>query len=178
MNVSAVQEFLRGLAGPLTAAGAPRKITDDLLRIAEGLEPFRDQPLAQFADFLVRAEEYHRTGVIPVRRRRRKEPDPAKVLQAAQEFKALAERAWDAELPEETLHAQLQQILEPLSRKELLQVLQEVGGPAVRRRDKAVAELKRLLHQGRPVAPAAAAQAEPAEAPLPEPAATDPAPTM
>jgi hypothetical protein len=149
MNVSELQQFIRSLHAPLSAAGAPRKITDDLERIVAGLEPFRDRPLAEFADFLVRAEEYHRTGVIPGRRRQKQPVDQNKVMEAAQNFKALCERALDPDVSSESLETELNRMVEPLNDAELRQVVQEVGGNAVRTRKSALNELNRLLREGR-----------------------------
>ncbi|MCS6978365.1 MAG: hypothetical protein NZM31_15355 [Gemmatales bacterium] len=149
MNVRELQQFIRSLHAPLAAAGAPRKITDDLERIVAGLEPFRDRPLAEFADFLVRAEEYHRTGVVSGRRRQRQPVDQNKVLEAAQNFKGLCERALDPDVSSESIEGELNRIVEPLNDAELRQVVQEVGGQAVRTRKSALAELNRLLREGR-----------------------------
>lgn len=156
MNVSELQQFLRSLHAPLAAAGAPRKITDDLDRIVSGLEPFRDRPLAEFADFLVQAEEYHRTGAVKGRRRRARQPvDQNKVLEAAQGFKGLCERALDPDVSSESVESELNRLVEPLNDAELRQVVQEVGGNAVRTRKAALAELNRLLREGRRTAEAA-----------------------
>jgi hypothetical protein len=66
MRTSALQEFLRSLGGPLAAVGvAPRSVTD-LHAAADALEPFRELDLDQLADFLRRADEFRRSGAVPV----------------------------------------------------------------------------------------------------------------
>jgi len=162
MNVAELQQFIRSLVPPLSAGGAPRKITEDLERICTGLEPYRDRPIAEFADFLVRAEEYHRTGIVPGKKRASPRPQPvdqAKVLSAAQSIKSLCERSLDAELPQATIDAELEQAVQPLNTAELIQVVQEVGAGQVKTRKAAMAELSRLVREGKRslfTAPAAA----------------------
>jgi|GEM_PF-1308343 len=65
MKVADLQQYFTTLAKLLQATDG-KKSAVELARIAEGLEPFRDYDLANFANFLVRAEEYSRTGVLPV----------------------------------------------------------------------------------------------------------------
>lgn len=66
MRVAELQAFLRSLIGPLEAAEAKKSILDDLARACDGLDPFKDNTIGDFAGFLVRAEEYARTGLLPV----------------------------------------------------------------------------------------------------------------
>jgi hypothetical protein len=65
MNVAELEQYFVSLAKLLQATDA-KKTAAELSRIAEGLQSFRGYALADFAGFLVRAEEYHRTGVLPV----------------------------------------------------------------------------------------------------------------
>ncbi|MHC5536744.1 hypothetical protein ACYOEI_00540 [Singulisphaera rosea] len=65
MKISELQQYLNDLARLLQAADGKKSATE-LSKVAEGLQPFRDHDLVQFAGFLARAEEYSRTGVIPV----------------------------------------------------------------------------------------------------------------
>src|SRR5262249_20283576 len=65
MQVAELQSFIRSLTGPLACAGAAKKVGDDLERIAAALEPFKSLALPALADFLAKAEEYHRTGILP-----------------------------------------------------------------------------------------------------------------
>jgi hypothetical protein len=152
MNVAELQLFIKSLVPPLTGSGAPRKVTDDLERICTGLEPFRDRPIAEFADFLVRAEEYQRTGVAPGKKRASPKPqqvDQAKVLTAAQGIKALTERAMDTELAAPTIDAELEQLVQPLNTAALLQVAQEVGAGQVKNKKTALEEISRMIREGK-----------------------------
>jgi hypothetical protein len=65
MKASALQEFLRNLAGPLAAVGVPSKSLDDLKAVAHALQPFHDLSLEQLSDFLTRAANYRKTGDVP-----------------------------------------------------------------------------------------------------------------
>lgn len=65
MKVDDIQRYLLELAR-LVQAGDGKKAGAGLSRIAEGLQPFRDYDLEVFAGFLARAEDYARTGIIPV----------------------------------------------------------------------------------------------------------------
>src|SRR2546428_738235 len=100
MKVAQLQAFVRSLVPPLQSAGATKKVWEDLERIAAALERFGDQELGAFADFLTRAEEYHRTGIVPASsggraaaRSRPAKPPMLSVQDAAQKVMALYERA-------------------------------------------------------------------------------------
>lgn len=66
MNVAALQTHLRDLAGFLARAGAGAAVVKDLTAIHDALTPFAADPLGKFAEFLRAAEEYKRTGILPV----------------------------------------------------------------------------------------------------------------
>jgi hypothetical protein len=66
MRVADLQKFLRALIPPLEASGAKRDIIDDLTRATDALQPFAEHAIKDFAVFLPRAEEYARTGMLPV----------------------------------------------------------------------------------------------------------------
>jgi hypothetical protein len=83
MRVADLQSFLRALATPLAASGAKKEILDDLERACDGLNPFADHPIKDFAGFLVRADEYARTGGLPVQAKPARAPRPAKPKAAA-----------------------------------------------------------------------------------------------
>jgi hypothetical protein len=66
MNVAVVQQHFRDLAKLVEHAGATAKVLNELHLIATSLEPFKEHKLDLFAEFLKKAEEYDRTGVMPV----------------------------------------------------------------------------------------------------------------
>src|SRR5207244_3978074 len=112
MRVAELQAFVRGLAAPLTAAGAKQAATD-LERAAACLEAFRDFTIAQWADFLAQAESYARTGVLSAgQRSRRAAPvaDRSRVQAAAQLVLALSERAVAEDLAYTAIDAEIKKL--------------------------------------------------------------------
>jgi hypothetical protein len=86
------------LRPPLDAAGAKKDIIEDLARAYEGLKPFREHSIKDFAGFLAQAEEYARTGVIPVQAKPPKAPRAAKLKVPAltlEDAKALVTSLYD-----------------------------------------------------------------------------------
>ena len=102
MKVAQLQSYFDSLAGPVEASGG-KTCANELRRVAQGLAPFAELTVAQFADFLAAADTYARTGVVPTtggRGRKAAGPavDRAKVTAAAQELLTLYEQALDADL--------------------------------------------------------------------------------
>ena len=65
MKVADLEQYFRDLVKLLHAADG-KKTAIELSKVVEGLQPFRDHDLVQFANFLARAEGYSRTGIVPV----------------------------------------------------------------------------------------------------------------
>ncbi|HEY7329653.1 MAG TPA: hypothetical protein VH592_18585 [Gemmataceae bacterium] len=65
MKVSVLQQFLRNLIAPLEAGAVPGPTLAGLQRACQGLEPFKDKEVADFAEFLTRAAAYEREGKWP-----------------------------------------------------------------------------------------------------------------
>jgi hypothetical protein len=78
MRVAELQQFIRSLIPPLQASGAKASIVGDLEETCLGLEPFKDLGVDAFAGFLRRAEEYDRTGIVPVVAKAAPKPRAAK----------------------------------------------------------------------------------------------------
>jgi hypothetical protein len=78
VNVGEFQSLLKGL-GDFLAAHQGKKPAEAFEKFRAALEPFRDVPLDQFAEFLRQAEEYRRTGIVPVGAKK-----PAREQKAAQ----------------------------------------------------------------------------------------------
>ena len=66
MTVGALRSYLSDLSRFVAAGGAKKELTDDLGAVVNGLAPFDNQSLRDFCGFLIRAEEFHRTGQLPV----------------------------------------------------------------------------------------------------------------
>jgi hypothetical protein len=65
MKVSDLQQYFTDLARLLNATD-DKKSAGKISGIAQLLQPFQDYDLGDFANFLMRAEEFNRTGLIPI----------------------------------------------------------------------------------------------------------------
>ena len=128
MKVADLQQIIRSLTQPVKVAGASEKVCTELERAAQCLEPFRENTLPEFNDFLVRAEECVRTGKWPKPSRRRSASPQAPALtveQAAQRVMGLIERGNEPG-QEAMVDSELQGVAS-LPKPDLLKVGQEVG---------------------------------------------------
>jgi hypothetical protein len=64
MKVADLHQHFTDLGRLLSASGA-KGVAADLAAVCQGLEPFRDFPLKNFAEFLVKAEGYYSRGEVP-----------------------------------------------------------------------------------------------------------------
>jgi hypothetical protein len=134
MNVGDLQQFLRSLSRPLSLSGA-KKAADDLERACAGLEPFRGLGIAEFADFLARAETYARTGVVPTTKSARssagragaKTGDPQALAAAIEQVRALYDRVTSPEVTYATIDAELKRLDKQFKKDEILQIAREFG---------------------------------------------------
>lgn len=134
MKVNDLQQFLRSLARPLSASGA-KKVADELDRMSAGLEPFKDLSVAQFADFLAKADTFARTGVVPTTgrsrssgtRRAAKAVDPAAIGSAVERIKSLYERVTTPEVDYRTIDAEVNKLGKESSKDAVLQIAREFG---------------------------------------------------
>lgn len=112
MKVADVQQLLAAIGPFARAAGASEKAATEIERARQCLEPFRDRTLAEFNDFLNRADEFDRTGKLtapPRAAARSRAPKAPKltVEAAVPIFQALVARAADPTLTYEEIDAQL-----------------------------------------------------------------------
>jgi hypothetical protein len=133
MRVADLQSFLRALANPLAASGAKKEILDDLERACDGLQPFAEHQLKDFAGFLARAEEYARTGVIPVQAKPARAPRTPKVKLPALTrddahtlVTSLYDRSISDEMTYEVITAEVKK-LDKLTAKDLTEVAKQFG---------------------------------------------------
>lgn len=118
---------------PLEASGAKKEIVDDLGRACDGFDPFASHSVKDFAAFLVRAEEYARTGIVPVRAtaarapRTTKPKAPALSLEDAQGLvTSLYDRSISDDVTYEHITAEVQK-LDKLTAKDLVEVAKHFG---------------------------------------------------
>jgi len=133
MRVAELQSFLQALMTPLEAAGAKREILDDLKRACEAFQPFAPLQIKEFAGFLGRAEEYARTGIVPVQAKPARAPRVAKpktpVLgldDAHQLVASLYERCMDNDVTYEHISAEIQK-LDKMTANNLKEVAKQFG---------------------------------------------------
>jgi hypothetical protein len=148
MKVADLQSFLRSLAGPLAASGG-KSVAAEFDRAADGLQPFDAMTVAQFADFLHQAEEYHRTGLLPAKAGGRKKPavasDPQRISRAVDQLRDLYERAGNDTVDYSTIEREVAAVGK-LKRDELVAVAREFGisSPLKTKKDAAEAIRRRI----------------------------------
>ncbi len=152
MTVADLQQFVRNLGMTLAGAGA-KSVAADLERMAAGLQPFHTLSLAQFSDFLVQAESYARTGVVPTSGKGRaraaaSKPGSAEKVRAATErIRALYERAVDPSVQYTAIDAEVKS-LDKLTKDEAIQVARELGLAApLKTKKAALDEIRRKIRE-------------------------------
>lgn len=140
MKVHDIQQYFSDLARLMQSTDA-RKTAAGLEQIARGLEPFRGHDLEAFAGFLKRAEEYDRTGKLPVvikataGTRTGSPPRQISDISAIrEEVKLLYSRAGSAGAEE--IEA-ISKTLQPLKKDELVAIAQAIELVGVERKTKA-----------------------------------------
>jgi hypothetical protein len=152
MNVCDLQQFLRSLSQPLSVSGA-KKAADELDRACAGLEPFRDLSLAQFAEFLGRAEQYARTGIVPTTGRPKTAAkggapagDPQALATAIEHVRAFYDRVVDPEVTYGTIEVEVKQLDKKFKKDELIEIAKAMGiYSTLRTKQAARDEIKRCL---------------------------------
>jgi hypothetical protein len=134
LKVADLQQLINGLVQPMRSAGASQKVVEDLGRMAQGLEPFKDRTIGEFNDFLQTAHTYVTDGTLPEPGRRssgrgrsaRADGSKLSVEEAAQRVMDLYER-WSTgqNLDPAALESEVQ-TLEPLTKEQLKQVAEQV----------------------------------------------------
>ena len=109
-----MQQFLLSLLPPLKASGASQKVVTDLESAFRSLESFREMSVETFSAFLVRAEEYDRTGIVPIaakpapKPRAKKDATPVpSPTEALAVVKDLYERSTEADVTYDRIKAEL-----------------------------------------------------------------------
>jgi hypothetical protein len=117
----------------LQASGAKKDIIEDLERASDALKPFADHPIKDFGLFLTQAEEYARTGIVPVQAKTSRGPRsakpklPALTLEGANILlTSLYDRATGDDVTHEHIAAEIQK-LDKLSAKDLGEAAKQFG---------------------------------------------------
>ena len=151
MKVADLQRLLGDLRPFVRAAGGSDKVATELDRAVQGLEPFKAKTLAEFNEFLRRADEFDRTGKLtaPAKvTKARAAKTPALTLDdAARIFTDLHQRATDPTLSYADIDAGLKP-LEKLTVAQLLEVAARVNVTVPKKGKKEIlAELTRRIKE-------------------------------
>jgi hypothetical protein len=155
MNVDNVRQFLQSLSRPLSQSGA-KKAAEDLERMCAGLEPFRELSVAQFADFLVSAEAYARTGVVPTTGRAKSSAakagargtDPQALAAAVEQIRSLYDRVTSTEVTYGTIEAEVKRLDKQFNKDGILEIAKGIGISAkLKTKKDALEEIQRRLSE-------------------------------
>ncbi len=149
MKVNELQRFLASVAPFARAAGASDKAAAELDRALQCLEPFKERTLADFSEFLLRADEFDRTGKLtpPAKNGKAKaaKAGSLSVDDAARIYADLLGRAADPKLTYADIDAALKPI-EKMTAPQLLQVAAMVDVPVpTKPKAKIIEGLKRRI---------------------------------
>lgn len=154
MNVDDLRQFLQSLSQPLSTSGA-KTVANDLDRMCAGLEPFRTLTVAQFADFLVNAEAYARTGVVPTTGRGKpaakaaaKAGDPQALAAAVEQIRSLYDRVTTPEVTYATIEAEVKRLDKAFGKDAVLEIARglEITG-TLKTKKAALEEIQRRLSE-------------------------------
>jgi hypothetical protein len=132
MKVAELQRFLSNFGPFAKAAGASEKVAAEFERAMKCLEPFKEKSLAEFNDFLLRADEFDRTGKLtpPARngngRTRAPKAPGLTVDEAVQIFNDLHKTATQSDVSYADIDAKLKPF-EKLSVAQLKEIAARVG---------------------------------------------------
>ncbi len=134
MNVKDLQQFLRSLQQPLSTSGA-KSVANDLDRMCGGLEPFQSLSIAQFTEFLAKADSYARTGIVPTTgrakasgtRRAAKTVDPEAIRAATERMCSLYERVTSPEVDYGTIDAEIKKLDKQFAKAAVLEIARGFG---------------------------------------------------
>ncbi len=130
LKVTDLQQLVNGLAQPMRNAGASQKVLEDLGRLTQGLEPFKERTMQEFNEFLQKADQCVQTGEWPAPGKRassRRSGQPKMTVnEAAQRIASLSERAAaDGNLDYAAIEAEVM-TLDPMSMPQLKEAAEQV----------------------------------------------------
>jgi hypothetical protein len=152
MKVHDLQQFIKALTQPLTAAGG-KKAADDLQRAADGLNQFQDMTIVDFCSFLDRANHLVTTGELPKSSRRPAAPKTVvsaeQIQQKTQRLAELYERALDPDFSYDAVKQEVRGLAN-LKVDELKQIARDLNiTRAFRKKDDILDALERRITERR-----------------------------
>lgn len=144
MKVGDLTESLEGLCQFLESAGA-KQTANEWRRLKHALGAFAEPSVADFCEFLVQAEEYHRTGVVPLGKRRgggqrRVMVPPEDRERAIQEVIQFFESVIQPEVTYERIAAEVKRIDRQFKADEVKELARAIGISAPPKTKKATLE--------------------------------------
>lgn len=130
MKVADLQSFIRSLNPLFVASGASQKVTGELDQLTRLLEPFKGLAIDQLGDLLAKADEYIRTGKLPISTSSKAKPkalDQDKIHVAAQRLLDLYERAIDPHVQYPQIDAEIKSLDKAFTKDGLVEVARQVG---------------------------------------------------
>jgi len=127
MNVEDFQKLTQSLAAAFAADSA--KVEKELHRLSDGLEPFKTLTVNEFTDFLAKADEYSRTGVVPTKgAKTRSAPINRELIEESlKELKQLFDEALQAETSYSVIQSRVKLIGKSLKKNEAVEVAKRFG---------------------------------------------------
>jgi len=127
MNVADFQKLTKSLAAAFAADST--KVEKELLRLSEGLEPFQDLSIAEFTDFLAKADEYSRTGIVPTKsvKTRSASINHQLVEESVKDLQLLFEEAVQAQTSYSVIQSRVKLIGKPLKKNEAVELAKQFG---------------------------------------------------
>ncbi|MBY0586852.1 hypothetical protein K2X85_06730 [bacterium] len=134
MDVSHLKQFILNLALPVRASGGA-KVANELEQTAEALSPFASLSMRDFAEFLEKADLYHREGIVPTKaitggsKRSPALKGDELVKDLAQQIGKILESATDSTQSYESLTDQMASVLKKPTKAIVLLVAKELHIP-------------------------------------------------
>jgi len=132
MKVADLCQSLEGLCQFLESSGA-KQTANQWRRLKEALTAFAEPSVTDFCDFLVRAEEYRRTGTVAIGKRPRVPAkksgvrSPEALARAAQELKQFYESVTSADVTYEKIADEVKRIDRQFKADEVKELARAIG---------------------------------------------------
>ena len=129
MQVKNLQPFLADLGRFLETSGGGKTVAKDFHALSEALAPFAEMKIPQLCDFLQKAEEYQRTGIVSSGRKTRatKSIDQEKVMQWTQRLSQLREDAISEDVTYSQIESEIKAMAKANKKPELDAIAKELG---------------------------------------------------
>ena len=127
MKVIDFQELSRGIAKAI--AGDSAKAAKELEKLVDGLDPFKTWTITELINFLAKAEEYSRTGVISAKSSKRQstKADAVVVSTTLAKLNELFDKAIEPSTTYSTIEEEIKAIDKTLKKPDVIEVARQFG---------------------------------------------------